>query len=340
VPSIEEYLSSPSDPFPIHDALTAGVDVLGQHETVKFYPYIRKVLPYDGFIFWLNARLLSNKQLAEVGLPSDEPVEVLGSLHYAMQSVQAVDETIVVRKVDFTATEEVDAFAQITPRVMYVATWETGLGAFRFTFSTRNAYYVQAGLHHYVGDAIYPVFEAQLIDDISQFDERTVVSNSMPIWLAMMAGVPFSPAINPPPGIEMFPAYLVPDNLVPPYIAVDIPPSSTRAVQASPRLLRTGSRVQLCTERVTLTTYGLRNDEAADLLDYIFSYSEVTNLIGVLNMPVLRDERRIQLELTALAQKKSVEIEISYNQQRLRDIVRQMIDAATFTVIPNERPVV
>ena len=47
----------------------------------------------------------------------------------------------------------------------------------------------------------------------------------MPIWLAMLSQtVPFPSPITVP-GLTLYPAFLVPDNLVPPYGVVDINPA-------------------------------------------------------------------------------------------------------------------
>ena len=73
-----------------------------------------------------------------------------------------------------------------------------GFGEVGFSFSARRSYYQQADLHHYVGDAIYPAFETQVIDTSEELTElledRLIVSNSLPIWLSL-----------PPPGVPIYP---------------------------------------------------------------------------------------------------------------------------------------
>lgn len=333
----------------IHDALVAGVDVLGQQQTVDFVPYVRTVLPLDGYVFWLNAALLTPAQLAQHGLQSPDPVSVAGSLHYASIGHMVEDETIAVRRVDFTAETQITAFAEIAPDVMYVATWNAPLGSFRFTFSQRSTYYYQANLHHYVGDAVYPVFAAQLIDEITSLDERQVVSNSLPLWLAMVQQPlpPFVSQLAPLPTVPLYPAYFVPPNLQVPYGVVDIPPSSLRALASAAFRSPTNSRYQLVSERAVLTFYGLRNDDVMDFVDYSVDYSLNTGLFGIMNSPVVRDERRSQVELAALAQKKVVEYELSYHQQRARAVAQQFVNSAVISsiassddpIVPNPPPV-
>lgn len=328
----------PTGAGPIHDALVAGVDVLGQQQTVDFVPYVRTVLPIDGFVFWLNARLLSPVQLAQHGLQSADPVSVPGSLHFASIGSMVEDETIAIRRVDFTAESQITAFAEIAPDVLYVGSWPTPLGTFKFTFSQRLTFYQQASIFHYVGDAVYPVFEAQLIDDIDAFDQRQVVSNSLPLWLAMMQAVPFPSLVTS--DVTLYPAYFVPPNLPAPYGVVDVVPSSTRALQAFALRGPDSSRAQLVSERVRLTFYGLRNEEVMDFVDYATDYSMNVGTFGIMNMPIVQDDRRSQAELATLAQKKLVEFEISYYQSRARDIAQQLIEAAVPAFYPSDHPIV
>lgn len=324
MPTLAESLSEPLS-TPIHDALAAGVDVLGQNQQVEFWPYVRVVLPVDGFVFWLRADLLTPTQLAQHGLQTPLGVQVDGSLHYASIGHQVEDEVIAIRRVDFTAETQITALAEIAPDVMYVAEWTTSMGSFKFTFSQRSTYYQQADIHHYVGDAVYPAFAGQLIDDVAGFDQRQVVSNSLPFWLSMFSSQPFPSPIGC--SFPIYPAFLLPPNLTPPYIATEI--SGTRALQSVARIGSTGSRSQLCSERVRLIAYGMRNDDALTVLDYSLSYMENTDFMGLMNMPVVVDEHRPQVELAALAQKKVIEYEVSYNQSVSRAIALQVIKKAS-----------
>jgi hypothetical protein len=317
---------------PIHDALAQSVDVLSSSQTVEFVPYVRQILPVDGYLFWVNASLLTPQQLAQAGLQSPLPVIVSGSLHYGSRGVQVDDETIVVRRVDFAAPAPIAAFAEVAPSVLYVASWTTAMGPFKFTFGARGTFYEQAGLSHYEGDAIYPAFEAQLIDDISTFDQRQVVSNSLPLWLAMARTIPVFQLVQP--GLTLYPAFLVPDNLLPAYGVVDI--QSTRALQAIAYRDRLNSRWQLVADRVRLTTYGLRNDDVMNLLDYSIDYCTNIGTFGLMSTPIVRDERRTQVELAAVAQKKTIEYEVSYHQHSARVLARQVIQGISVSVYPQD----
>ena len=55
-----------------------------------------------------------------------------------------------------------------------------------------------------------------------------------------------------------------------------------------------------------------------------------------MNMPIMRDEKRGQMELQAIAMKKTIEIDVSYYQARINDIARQLIESCIvqYTVSP------
>jgi hypothetical protein len=200
---------------------------------------------------------------------------------------------------------------------MYIAT----LGNFKFAFSQQQNYYQQANLYHYIGDAMYPVMEPLIIDDVADVDTRNViVSNSMPIWLSLNKFMP------------MYPSYLAPENVRPPFCVVDIYPDTQRALQMAPLIDSQNNHWQLVTERVELTIHGLRNFNALDFLDYVLAQSLANNTFGVMNSPIVRDEKRLQTELNVIAMKKSMELEINYYQATVRNIARQLILEAIPTI--------
>ncbi|ECP0802337.1 hypothetical protein FYO77_25455, partial [Salmonella enterica] len=44
----------------LNAALTQGLDDISRFQVVTFTKYIRKVLPLDGFVFWVKASVLSS----------------------------------------------------------------------------------------------------------------------------------------------------------------------------------------------------------------------------------------------------------------------------------------
>jgi hypothetical protein len=338
--SISEAFESQS---PLQGPLDSGLETISNSQTVAFTQYVKLILPLDGYVFWVRADLVGSAALCacyncttqqvkptfpyinptQAVLGPDGPfLQVAGSLHYTSVVQQNEDETFAKNSVVFTAQSEVQEFNLIGPSVMYIGEYEGR----RFAFKQRDGWYKQAGIYHYRGDAVYPALESQLIDDVSQFDTTNViVSNSLPIWLRLNQFMP------------MYPSFLVEENIVPPYASVHIPAESTTALAARPHWGKRGTHSQLVRETVKITLYGMRNFNALDFQDYVFQDSlDNPSVWGLCNMPVMRDEKRTQSELTVIAQKKTFELEINYYQRRVRDISRQLILYCVPTIILGE----
>lgn len=320
MPSIAESLKNQS---PLNEPLKDGLDSLSATQTVIFTQYVKLILPLDQYVFWVRSDLVSQVALlnayhynpvmpADGTSPPGATVTVKGSLHYASDSRMNEDESPTIHSVIFTSQSEIQDFKAVGNNVMYIGTFD----GVRFAFTKRGSFYQQAGLHHYTGEALYPALASQIVDCLDCFDTaNVVVSNSLPIWLTLNQFMP------------MYPSFLVQSNLVPPYASVHIPPDSTTPVGMQPLWDKRGNHSQLVRERVKITLYGMRNFSALDFQDYLFQYSldNPTTIGFVGDMPIMRDEKRTQSELSIIAQKKVFECEISYFQQRLRDIARQLI---------------
>lgn len=297
---ISEIASAQS---PLESALTAGLESIAQQQTIQFTQYTRLILPADGFVFWVKT---SNTLSAK------------GSLHYSGDQNQNVDETIGITHVIFTSEVPIDDFNEVSPTKMYIGEFES----FKFSFNHTKNFYRQASLWHYMGNAVYPAMETQLLDAPETFDNLSViVSNSLPIWLSLNAKCP------------MYPSFLVDPNIAPPYCSVHIEPSETNAIQAVPSFSSTLSHTQLTTDMVLMTLYGLNNSEALDFQDYLFQYSLDTDDFGLMNTPVMRDEKRTQSEINVIAQKKTFEMQISYYQSRVAEVSRKLIRHALVTFL-------
>ena len=282
----------------------------------------------DGFVFWVKADLLSPSALYGNNLYgstalAQNPIVVTpaaqicvqGSLHYGINRQQNIDETIDINSIVFTAESDIDDFNNISANELYIATYE-GL---RFSFSSRKPYYKAADLYHYIGNAIYPSFESQIIDNISILDNVNIVaSNSIPLWMAMNQFMP------------IYPSFVVDQNLPPPYASVDI--SNTEAIQETPYIDQNTNQWQLVQEKAIVTVYGLRNFNIMDYVKYVMDTS-LNDDFGIMNMPVVQDVKRTQSEMNMIAMKKTIEFQISYYQARMRNIARQLITQAFITVI-------
>lgn len=326
--SIEETVGSKTE---LGAGLATGVNTLSLNQTVTFTLYVKMVLPIDGYVFWVNANLLTDSALFDAAqynrleydrfntpLPA-RVIEAQGSLHQSIETQMLEDRNVSVNRMTFTALHSVDDLNTVNPQMMYVAE-EFGQ---KFAFTNRNDFYRQSDLYHYVGHAIYAVMTPQLIDTMTGFDtESVIVSNSLPIWLTLTRYFP------------MYPSYLVPNNLKPPYAAVHIEPSRTEAIQVAPRIFPDSSHYQLAKDFVKITIYGERNSTALEFQDYILDYSLNYDKIGIMNMPVIRDEKMTQTEFGIIAMKKTIEFEVSYYQQNIRDVAIQYIRSAFISFNP------
>jgi len=311
--------------------LAQGVETLSGNEQVTFTLYVKLVLPLDGYVFWVNASLLTDSALFNASqynkllynnYPEGVPARQLvasGSFHFSSDVQMLEDRQTVFNHTTFTSLVEIADFNLINPQFQYIATYQ----GMRFAFNTRANFYKQADLYHYRGDALYSVMNTQIIDTMTGFDTQSViVSNSLPIWLSLNQFFP------------MYPSYLVDQNIVPAYAAVDINPSLTTALQDFPLLDPDSNPFQLVKDTVKITMYGIRNHEALNFVQYILDYSRNTDNIGLMNMPVMQDEKMTQSELGIMAQKKTITFEVSYYQSTVNDIARKLIEHAFMEITP------
>lgn len=315
---------------PLGADLEAGLENLSLDQTVEFTLYIRVVLPIDGYVFWVRADLVSNaviQQIVGTGVISSEQmtrvkIKAKGSLHLTSSVGQEEAETFATNTVVFTALQEVQDLNAVGPQLLYIGKFKGQ----RFAFSNRRSFYRQAALYNYVGTAIYPDMETQIIDDISVFDSAdAIVSNSLPAWLALNNYTPFYGFGN---NIPLFPSFLSPLNEAPPFGTVHVNPDATRALSSAPLLDISLSHSQLCADTVKITLWGTRNFNALDFVDCVNQYSLDVGLIGIMNIPVMHDEKRTQAELTTIAMKKSITFEVSYLQTRTQNVGRGLIKSS------------
>ena len=227
---------------------------------------------------------------------------VQGSFHYSSSQEQGLDKTIAFQNVLFTTAEKIQDFNDIQQDELYLGSYDD----FRFAFSGHGGYYQAAGLWHYTGQAVYPTMLSQIIDDLSQIDFYNVIaSNSLPLWLGLCQFAP------------VFPSFLVPENLPPPYVVAHIGENSTTALQATALTIESGVW-QLMADRVKLVLYGFSNREAMNYLVFIQNKS-MNGDYGLMGAVTIKDQKTIQSELNTLAQCKAIEFQASYNQQSVFD---------------------
>lgn len=291
----------------LNATLTQGLDDLSRFQVVTFTKYIRKVLPLDGFVFWVKASVLSSA-------PDSEPdtVNVKGYLHLTTESIQDDEQLYDRNVVTFTAQADIDPFNDIGSDVLYIGEFF----GIQFSFSRRTGLNEPANLYHYSGEAIFPYMRSQIINSADDIDlADVVVSNSLPIWLSLSQFMP------------MYPAMLSVQNLVPPYATVKCGEPSP--VAGAFWLDEKQNQYQLVSEDVTITVTGLRNAAVEDFLRYVQDYTLSDKAeMGVMNIPVIQDERVTQNELNIIAMRKKVKFKVNYYQQRMRNVARKLITSA------------
>lgn len=329
---IEEARRSQSE---LAALLAQGIEELDLQQVVEFKEYRRSVLPLDGYVFWI---------------PAGE-IRVQGSLHHMQEIIQNTDETIGLAGVTFTTQQRIEQFSNAPIDSIFVAT----RGQFRFAFSRQNGYFDAASLWHYQGHSIYPAMASQLLDDPAWLDpNRAVVSNSLPIWLALSSyASPYLGGFSNQ--LQLYPSMVVPPNLTPPYGVIDIPEEATRALQSVPQVIRAqvqatdsdgepivdseGDPVlipkrifsQLMADRVRLTLYGLQHAQAANFYGAVMEYIGMQGPMGLLSVSGLRDGKRGQTELQAIAMQKHLDLEVSYQMAHVESVARQLITSASTT---------
>ena len=340
MPSVSEAFSGQATP--IEAALESGINTVSNFQKINFTKYVKLVLPLDGYVFWVKAGLVSktaaynamrfnervfNQTQGQSNPPDRQPntataetITVEGSFHYSSDQRQEETESISYNRVVLTTQADVQEFNEIGPEIIYIGM----IDDIRFAFTGRGPFYQAADTYHYYGYAIYPDMETQIIDSISGFSQDLIVSNSLPLWLAMNdrpqipEGYGFSNTV-----LRLYPSFLVDNNILPPWASVHIP--TTEGIGSTPLLGSDLSHSQLCFDRVEITMYGMRNRQALDFVDFVNQYSVDFGTLGLMNIPVLRDEKRTQSELGTLAMKKSIVYDVSYLQSVARDVARQLI---------------
>lgn len=289
--------------------LLEGLNKLSNGERVTFTRYVARILPSDGFKFWVKASLLPDEV---------EPFElsIAGSYHAAINQEQNEDDTPAITSVLFTTSYEIAEMQSVDSQTIWIGEYYGS----RFSFTRRGKYYAQAGLYHYFGDAIYPRMESQIIDDLDNLNlDDTIVSNSLPFWLDFETA-------------PVYPSYLVPTNLPPPYIAVDM--ENTKSLQALYTLDNDGNIDNWAQEQVTATLYGFNNNKAFDFLHEVEMYCQETDNMGITNTPTIQDVKSTQSDFNLIAQKKTIKFTVNYHQQRLNAVARRILEKAIITITP------
>jgi hypothetical protein len=318
VPSAREAATGGSQ---LQAALDAGLDQISADQVVTFVQYTRVALAPDSSVFWV-----ANPATTQ---------SAKGSLHFATDREQNIDETVGRNEFIFSSQQEVTAFNSITPSTMLIGSWPFADGQnLQIAFSRRGRFYEEAKVWHYVGTAVLPAMQSQIIASMDDLPTGPIVSNSVPIWLSsgtFLSGQTLTT-------IPVYPSFLVPDNLVPPYIVAHVDPDRTEAIGAFPEICWPGTIVpdsgasplhevpssQLTRDEVTLTLYGMNSELAWQYRSSLIALS-LTDIFGFSALSAIKDAKRTQVEIAALAQKKTIEIRANYYQGTANAIAYRLI---------------
>jgi len=325
MPSAGESVGQQSQ---LEAALDSGLNSLSAKQQVQFQRYSRISLSSDGSVFWVA-------QQAVV-------MTAIGSLHYATDREQDETSTLGVSDVIFTSESEVTQFSSIAPDAMWIGSWSIpDAPPLRVAFSRQGQYFREADVWHYSGIAILATMLTQIINSPADIPAGPIVSNSLPIWLAQNSYNGNS--------VQVFPSFLVPENLPGRYIVAHIEPTMTEALGAFPVIgpwpgtivpnsgaspFHDLASSQLCRDEVTLTLYGFDNQAAWQWWSALIEASAAGIApFGFANSPVLRDEKQKQTELATLAQKKTIHISANYLQGTADAVARRLILSAMLSSI-------
>ena len=302
--------------------LDAGIDQLSAKQRIQFQLYSKIVLQQDGYVFWVA---------------TPQVMTVVGSLHYATDRVQDEDQTIAANQVILSSEQQISEFNVVSPTQMWLGAWPIpNAEPLQVAFAQRGNYYREADIWHYSGFAVYPALSAQIVQSAADLPAGPIVSNSLPIWLAQTRYAGTS--------VPVYPSFLVPDNIAPPYVVAHVDPSQTVALSNFPMIgpwpgtpvpdsgaspLYSLASSQLMRDEVTLTLYGFDNQTALQYLGSLIAGSiDGSAPFGFASSPVIVDEKRVQVEIAALAQKKSIRISANYLQGAADAVARRLILSA------------
>lgn len=291
----------------LNAVLTAGLDQVSNFQQVTFTQYVRKVLPLDGFVFWVNSALINSD-----GVATTKTVD--GYMHLSTSTIQDETELYDRNSVIFTAQEPIDDFNEVGAATLWIGT----MYGVRFAFSERTGFNDPADLYHYWGHAIFPHMATQVIDSADDLDlTNQIVSSSLPVWLGLAEGA----------GLTLYPAMLSDQNIDPAYATVLC--ENAQSLAAGYYMDVNSNQYQLTKETVKLFFTGLRNNAILDFIRYVTEYTMGSKAeLGVMNIPIVQDERVPQNELNTIAQRKIVVFEVNYYQQRTRDVALRLITKA------------
>ncbi|HHL2710447.1 TPA: hypothetical protein ACQ39K_001966 [Yersinia enterocolitica] len=309
MPSLEELAENTNTQ--LSAVLQSAVETISSGQEITFRLYVKQVLPLDGFVYWVNAHIISPGELERLDITNPHVISIKGSLHRQVVTEQSETVSRTVNNIIFTPVEKIDDFNVENPEAIYLGEY----AGTQFAFSRMDSRYSQAGIYHYRGNAVLPTMRTQIIDSPDEISDELILSNSTPIWLSLKKFA------------TVYPSFLSPSNLKPPYIVADV--RDSQSLQTAP-VVRDGQRWQLTQDRVRITLYGMSNAEALNFRDYVVDTALEDEVFGVTNLPIVTDGKSTQVEINVLAKLKFIDFDVNYYQITARDISMQLIKEVIF----------
>lgn len=309
MPSLEEFAENTSTQ--LSSVLQSAVETISSGQEITFRLYVKQVLPLDGFVYWVNAQIISLRELERLDIKNPHVISIKGSLHRQVVAEQSETVSRAVNSIIFTPVEKIDDFNVEHPEAIYLGEY----AGTQFAFSRMDSRYSQAGIYHYRGNAVLPTMRTQIIDSPDDISDELILSNSTPIWLSLKKFA------------TVYPSFLSPSNLKPPYIVADV--RDSQPLQTAP-VVMDGQRWQLTQDRVRITLYGMSNADALNFRDYVVDTALEDEVFGVTNLPIVTDGKSTQVEINALAKLKYIDFDVNYYQITARDISMQLIKEVIF----------
>jgi len=285
------------------NTLFEGYQKLSGQQKITFTRYIKQILPVDGFVFWVRAELLD---------PDFAPysqITMQGTLHQSVNQTQEATKTNAVTSIILTVNKPIEELKEVDSQDLWLGEYNGS----KFSFNVQNAFYDNANQYHYAGDAVYIENYPAIIDDLADLDlTNAVISDSTIFWLLL--DLPFT----------VYPSFLVPTNIKPPYAVVEI--DQQKPLNARPTYDDNLTSTSHIAERATITLYGVRHNAAIDFIQSVELSHFIDGYFGIMNIPIVKDEKIPQSEINTVTQKKTIEFIINYEQKRLRDEAIKLVE--------------
>jgi hypothetical protein len=311
-------------------ALAQAEKTISLSNQIVFTQYQRAVLPLDGLVFW-------------IATTTTKTVDC--SIHVETLTEQNESESMGVGHIVMTALEPLDDLMAESPTTKWIAVWK----GMHIGFTRTKHFYGPSALYHFLGRALLSTELTQVIDTPGSLDPTLLIaSNSIPAFILMNSWVapyynPYNnnanaiPPATPTPLLTLptiYPAFLAPANIAPPYATVQVDRSDNLAPVAWQDI--DSNPYGLASDDVRITMFGLTNNQAWLFKDALVQFCADAGVIGLQEIGAIVDERATQSDFLIVGQKKTLKMKVSYTQAAVIDFARQQFTAVTTAYTPQD----